>query len=173
MGDGMSYFDYKVVSAPRRSKKAKGVREPADLFALTLTEAINEHARGGWEYVRAETLPAKSPGGFFRRAAEENVTVLIFRRARENLSPRLEAVPSAIPADPAPLEVRPERPTPPPAPRPHAAFSNRPMADRIKAAGVTRREPVIAAAADTAPEAPSATPSPLRPAPRLGPVDGN
>jgi hypothetical protein len=168
----MSYFDYKVVSAPRRSKKAKGVREPSDLFALTLTEAINEHARGGWEYVRAETLPAQSPGGLFRRAREEQVTVLIFRRARENLSPRLEAVPGAVPAEPTPLAVRPdraERPAPG-APRPHAAFSARPMADRIRAAGTTtRREPVIAAE----PEAPdgAASPSPLRPAPRLGPVD--
>lgn len=87
----MDHFDYKAVPAPRRSKKAKGVREPAELFAMTLTDAINEQSREGWEYVRAETLPAETPRGFFRRAAEEDVTMLIFRRARASRDPLIEA----------------------------------------------------------------------------------
>ena len=62
----MTHYDYKVVPAPKRAKRVRGVRGAEELFALTLTEAINEVARQGWEYVRAEHLPAESPGGWFR-----------------------------------------------------------------------------------------------------------
>ena len=65
-GGTMTYYDYKVVPAPRRAKKVKGVHGAEELFALTLTEAINELARQGWEYVRAEHLPAEAPRGWFR-----------------------------------------------------------------------------------------------------------
>jgi hypothetical protein len=159
----MSYYDYKVVSAPRRSKKAKGVSQPAELFALTLTEAINEHARDGWEYVRAETLPARSPGGWFKRASEGNVTVMIFRRQRESLMPRLEAVPGVLPAGHVPTNSRADRAAAADdQPQPAAA---RPMSERIQS--VSRREPVFTANGDRTDGA-----SPLRPTPRLGPVEG-
>jgi hypothetical protein len=59
----MTYYDYKVIPAPKRAKRVKGVHGTEDLFALTLTEAINEVARQGWEYVRAEHLPAEAPRG--------------------------------------------------------------------------------------------------------------
>ena len=41
----MTYYDYKVVPAPRRARKVKGIAAGPDLFALTLTDAINEVAR--------------------------------------------------------------------------------------------------------------------------------
>jgi hypothetical protein len=162
----MSYYDYKVVSAPRRSKKAKGVNQPAELFALTLTEAINEHARDGWEYVRAETLPAQAPGGWFKRAAEENVTVMIFRRERESLMPRLESVPGAFPAGHVHTNARADRAAAAPEQPQPAAASARPMPERIHS--VSRREPVFSAADDQGDD-----PSPLRPTPRLGPIEGS
>ena len=62
----MTHYDYKVVPAPKRAKRVRGVRGAEELFALTLTDAINEVARQGWEYVRAEHLPAEAPGGWFR-----------------------------------------------------------------------------------------------------------
>ena len=62
----MTHYDYKVVPAPTRAKRMKGVQRREELFALTLTEAINEVARQGWEYLRAETLPAEAPRGWFR-----------------------------------------------------------------------------------------------------------
>ena len=85
----MSYFDYKVVPAPRRAKRSRGVNDPDELLALTLTEAINEHARQGWEYVRAELLAAEAPGRLFRRAKPVDCTLLVFRRPRETLGPKL------------------------------------------------------------------------------------
>jgi len=113
----MSHYDYKVVPAPKRAKKVKGVRAAEDLFALTLTEAINEVARQGWEYLRAEHMPAEASRGWFRSALAGEQTVLVFRRPRESLSPRLasvrpdrDAVPEAVvPAAPPPTP-RPSRP---------------------------------------------------------------
>ena len=91
------------------------MRGPEELFALTLTDAINEVARQGWEYVRAEHLPAESPRGWFRGATAGEQTVLVFRRARETLGPRLAAVrpetaddgaPMPPPFDPVPPQER-------------------------------------------------------------------
>ena len=88
----MSHYEYKVVPAPKRAKRVRGVKTPEDLFALTLTDAINEVARQGWEYVRAEHLSAEAPGGWFRGGSSGEQTVLVFRRDREALGPRLAAV---------------------------------------------------------------------------------
>ncbi len=155
----MDHFDYKAVPAPRRSKKAKGVREPAELFALTLTDAINEQSREGWEYVRAETLPAETPRGFFRRAAEEEVTMLVFRRERVSREPRIVARETLVPAmaesgaEPRPAPLRPE-----------PAFSSASRGFEDETANPMRREPRIS------PESAGRTvefASPLRPMPRL------
>ena len=144
----MSYFDYKVVPAPQRVKKVRGITGAADLFALTLTDAINEVARQGWEYVRAETMVAEAPGGFLRKAATSEQTMLVFRRPREQLSPRIAAAP-----DGAAPEVTPA-----------ASSSTRPIEDRVQGA-IRRREPPVLPELDAEG---SATPSPLRPSPRLG-----
>jgi hypothetical protein len=153
----MSYFDYKVVPAPQRVKKVRGVSGAADLFALTLTDAINEVARQGWEYVRAETMTAEAPRGFLRRASTSEQTMLVFRRPREQLSPRLAAVPEEAPEDVPPLE--------PPAPSP--ALSRRPIEDRVQGA-IRRREPPVSPDPE---EARPAAVSPLRASPRLGPAE--
>lgn len=106
----MSYYDYKVVPAPRKARKVKGVSGGAELFALTLGDTINELARQGWEYQRSESLVIETPGGFMRRARSEEHTVLVFRRAREHLSPRV-AVETAGQEPPRPRE-EPFRPEP-------------------------------------------------------------
>ncbi len=152
----MSYFDYKVVPAPHRAKKVRGISGADDLFALTLTDAINEVARQGWEYVRAETMTAEAPGGFLRRATASERTMLVFRRPREQLSPRLAAVPEEAPEDLPPLEP----------PAPSAALSRRPIEDRVQGAA-RRREPPVLPEPDADRPAPA---SPLRPSPRLGPA---
>lgn len=85
----MSYYDYKIVPAPKKAKKVKGVSGVADLFALTLNDAINEIARQGWEYYGSEQLSIQTPGGWFSRSKTEEHTVLVFRKPREHLSPRI------------------------------------------------------------------------------------
>ncbi len=169
----MTYYDYKVVPAPRRMKKVRGVKDADELLALTLTEAINEQARQGWEYVRAESLTAEAPGGWLRRGREETQTLLVFRQVRETLGPRLAATADGVTTsapEPArhPAQTRLEpRADPTPAPTPVRASpqpSDRPFVDRLQ--GLSRGEPPL----DVPPKDTSA-PTPLRPNPRLGPAD--
>lgn len=88
----MTSYEYKVIPAPRQARKVKGVKSADELFAMTLAEAINEVARQDWEFVRTETLTAEAPGGWFRRGTAADHTVMVFRRAREALGPRLAAI---------------------------------------------------------------------------------
>jgi hypothetical protein len=149
----MTYYDYKVIPAPKRAKRVKGVHGAEDLFALTLTEAINEVARQGWEYVRAEHLPAEASRGWFRAPAAGEQTVLLFRRARDSAGPRLVAATRPDPATEPPV---PEAPRPP---SEQAAVDR--LAQRMRREPSLRLEPLPGAD----------EPSPLRPAPRLGPPE--
>jgi len=148
----MNYFEYKVVPAPRRSKKTRGVSDPADLFSLTLTESINEHARAGWEYLRSESLETEIPGGWFSRSRKETVAVLVFRRHRETLGPRIET-------REAPQDNQYDGPP--------AAAEPRPFGDRLREVTSSRREPVLGNPPRPAPGGPS----PLRPSPRIDSPD--
>ncbi|SFQ94934.1 DUF4177 domain-containing protein [Poseidonocella sedimentorum] len=75
-------FEYKVVVAPVRGTKSKGVRGTAERFALSLETQMNDCAAEGWEYHRTETLPAQRRGWLGRRHVEEQ-NLLVFRRAVE------------------------------------------------------------------------------------------
>ena len=153
----MSHYEYKVVPAPRRAKRVRGVKGAEELFALTLTDAINEVARQGWEYVRAEHLPAESPGGWFRGSTSREQAVLVFRRDRESLGPRLAAVRAeAEPA--APLEVEAA-----------ALAAERAAVDRVQASLRHRETPFRIE--PRLGEKSGEPPTPLRPAPRLGPAE--
>jgi hypothetical protein len=147
----MSGYEYKVTPAPRRPKRMKGMKS-AEAFAATLAEAINAAAREGWEYVRAESLPAIEGGGWFRRGHETIETVLIFRRERESAEPRLAA-------------ARVEAGLDDPAAGPRLGTVARPVPAQ---ATPLRREPRLAEPHEPA-VAPATGPA-LRP-PRLGPAD--
>jgi len=108
----MTHYDYKVIPAPKKVKRVKGVSGPEELFAVTLTDAINEVARQGWEYVRAERLPAETPRGWLRAPVAEEQAVLVFRRPREQLGPRLASTREAAPTVGLPPEPEAPRPVP-------------------------------------------------------------
>ncbi len=72
-------FEYKVVPAPTRGKKAKGLKTQADRFANALEAAINDLAADGWEYVRTDTLPAEERQGLTGRTTVFQ-NMLVFRR---------------------------------------------------------------------------------------------
>lgn len=146
----MTGYDYKVIPAPKRAKKVKGLRGAEELFAHTLTEAINEVARQGWEYVRAESLPVEAPGVFFRGASRGVQTVLVFRRERETLGPRLAA--ARAETGPGVGEADSE--------------AERAAVERLQQS-LRRREPQFR----LEPVAPESDPAPLRPGPRLGPAE--
>ena len=76
----MQTYEYKVIPAPNRSKRVKGVKGSAGRFATVLSEAMNEQATEGWEYLRSDSLPVEENPNFFKSRVETYQTVLIFRR---------------------------------------------------------------------------------------------
>ena len=76
----MSIFEYKVIPAPHSGKRAKGVKGADGRFANALSDAINELASAGWEYLRAESLPSVERKGVMRKRHEAYQNVLVFRR---------------------------------------------------------------------------------------------
>ena len=75
----MIKFEYKAVPAPSNGTKAKGVKSTEDRFALAMTDALNDLAEDGWDYVRAETLPCDERKGLTGTQTKFQ-NVLIFRR---------------------------------------------------------------------------------------------
>ena len=75
----MQRFEYRVIPAPRRGEKAKGVKSTEDRFALALTNLMNEMGREGWDYVRADALPCDERVGLTgSKTTFQNM--LVFRR---------------------------------------------------------------------------------------------
>jgi hypothetical protein len=72
-------YEYKVIPAPLRTVKVKGLSTPAERFAHLLEGAVNAEAGDGWEFVRAETLPCEERKGL-TGTAKSFQSVLIFRR---------------------------------------------------------------------------------------------
>ena len=156
----MNHYEYKVVPAPRRAKRVRGVKAAEELFALTLTDAINEVARQGWEYVRAEHLPAEAPGGWFRGGTAAEQSVLVFRRDREALGPRLAAVRTDHEGGAPPAGE----------PVAMALAAERAAVERVQAS-LRHREPQLRGET-RAGETGADLPTPLRPGPKLGPAEG-
>lgn len=75
----MQRFEFKVVPAPRRGEKARGIKTTEERFAYTLTQVLNEMGRDGWDYVRADVLPCDERVGLTgSKTSFQNM--LVFRR---------------------------------------------------------------------------------------------
>ncbi len=75
----MQRFEYKVIPAPKRGEKARGVKTTEDRFAYALTVLMNDLGAEGWDYVRADALPCEERTGFTgTKTTFQNV--LVFRR---------------------------------------------------------------------------------------------
>lgn len=75
----MTGFEYKVVPAPMRGLKAKGVKGTPARFANALQSVMNDLGAEGWEYQRTDTLPVEERVGL----TGKNTTfqhMLVFRR---------------------------------------------------------------------------------------------
>ena len=78
----MQTFEYKVVPAPAKGEKARGLRSTGERFANAMSHLMNDLAAEGWEYLRADTLPCEERTGLRGRATTFQ-NVLVFRRAKE------------------------------------------------------------------------------------------
>lgn len=151
----MTRYEYKVVPAPRRGLKAKGVKGSEAMFAHALASVMNGLGAEGWEYVRADTLPCEERQGLTGKTTVFQ-NMLVFRRPLAVAAPRTAEVQAPVPQLAAP------EPLAPPAPEPASPATP------------------ATAAADTPPAAPAVvmTPEALsetlrRPAPPVGPAAGN
>ena len=99
----MQRYEFKVVPAPRRGEKARGVKSTEDRFALTLTDMMNGLGRDGWDYVRADTLPCDERVGLTgTKTSFQNM--LVFRRVLD-----VDAVPAPnrlMSVEPVPVAPR-------------------------------------------------------------------
>ncbi|ETX15615.1 hypothetical protein OCH239_14320 [Roseivivax halodurans JCM 10272] len=89
----MPTYEYKVLPAPAKGEKAKGVKGPEARFAHALERLMNEMAEGGWEYLRADTLPSEERQGLTSSTTVWR-TLLVFRRESAGDGPRLLSAPT-------------------------------------------------------------------------------
>lgn len=117
----MIRYEYKVVPAPKKGDKVRGVKTSEDRYAHTLAGLMNELGAEGWEYYRTDTLPAEEKKGMLSKASTVFYNVLVFRRALEaeasgergsTVVPMPERARSAAPAAPSWPESEPEETAP-------------------------------------------------------------
>lgn len=171
-------IEYTVIPAPGRAEKSKSAKAGIERFAATLADMLNEMARDGWVYVRAETLPAEERTGLTGRTTVYH-NLLVFQRTlarAEPIRPSTEIAdiaPTPTPAQPAPAAPA----TPAAAPIPAADASapvrapfTQPM--RVAAPSLPASPPTPSQPASRATEPPiSAVAAAAPTGPRLGPAN--
>lgn len=75
----MVQYEYKVVPAPTKGLRAKGVKTPEGRFANSVQSVLNTQGADGWEYLRAELLPSDERSGLTSSTTNWR-NVLVFRR---------------------------------------------------------------------------------------------
>lgn len=78
----MIRYEYKVIPAPTRGQKGKGIKGADGRFANALEQLMNDMAASGWEYQRADALPSEERSGLTSKTTVFR-NVLVFRRAVE------------------------------------------------------------------------------------------
>lgn len=86
----MPQYEFKVVPAPRRGEKARGVKTTADRFALALSTLMNDLGREGWDYLRADSFPVDERAGFTGTKTTQQI-LMVFRRVIEPAQPDVPA----------------------------------------------------------------------------------
>ncbi len=98
----MLHYEYKVVPAPQKGTKAKGVKTSEGRFAVSIEQLLNKLGSEGWEYQRAELLPSEERSGLTSSTVNWR-NVLVFRRELPQAMPPSAAV-EEVPAEPAPAD---------------------------------------------------------------------
>ncbi|MAU45635.1 MAG: hypothetical protein CMP09_12575 [Yangia sp.] len=124
----MQNYEYKVLPAPAKGEKSKGLKNAETRFAYAIERLMNDMAAEGWEYQRAETLPSEERSGL---TSSQTVwrNLLVFRRPRASAEAALDdsglerrRLTSAadLARTNAPEEAEPEAPEEAPRPEPVA-----------------------------------------------------
>lgn len=94
----MAIYEYKVVPAPEKGLKGKGVKGHRERFANALQTLMNKHGADGWEYVRADTLPCEERSGLMTSSSTSFLNMLVFRRDITPTDGVTRAQPEQVPA---------------------------------------------------------------------------
>jgi len=89
----MIRYEYKVVPAPAKGLKARGVKGPEARFANALETLMNQMGTQGWDYQRADILPSSERQGLTSSQIVYR-NILVFRRPLAEETPAGEAVPA-------------------------------------------------------------------------------
>ena len=82
----MPNYEYRVIPAPTKGRKAKGIKTPEERFSLSVEDVLNRMGVEGWEYQRAELLPSTERSGLTGSATNWR-NVLVFRRLLTDQQP--------------------------------------------------------------------------------------
>ena len=126
----MSNFEYRVVAAPSRGVKAKGIKSAEARFSHALEQMMNAMASEGWEYQRAETLPSTERSGLTSSTTTWR-NVLVFRRSIAQEEPKDISIAQIVPEPPVTTPVKPQ-------PLPEIVTPATPDEDASKSAGASR-----------------------------------
>jgi hypothetical protein len=74
----MPRFEYKLVPAPEKATKHKGLKGAAN-FAATLEDVMNSLGAEGWHYLRADILPQEERSGLTSKTTVYR-NLLVFQR---------------------------------------------------------------------------------------------
>ena len=81
----MQRYEYRVVPAPRKGEKARGLKTVEERFAFALSTLMNKLGAEGWEYQRADALPCDERSGLTgTKTTFQNL--LVFRRTLEEIA---------------------------------------------------------------------------------------
>ena len=114
-------YEYRVVPAPRKPHRIRGLKRGEDRFAASVAEILNELGAEGWEYQRSDTLPMDSRSGLTGHTTTFR-TMLVFRRLvgapddDSETAPMAETASPPLPASAPATELAPESPLAPGAP---------------------------------------------------------
>ena len=95
----MPRYEYKVVPAPTRGLKGKGIRGSEAKFANAIQTLMNDLGADGWEYLRADTLSLEERAGLTGTETSYK-NMLVFRREKSSemdlFQPKLLPSPLAV-----------------------------------------------------------------------------
>ncbi len=97
----MPIYEYKVIPAPIRGRKAPGVKTPEGRFALGLEDVFNNMGQDGWDYLRSDILPSEERQGLTSSHTVYR-SVLVFRRERTTAASMPESAPLTTPTETEP-----------------------------------------------------------------------
>ncbi|NOD48360.1 MULTISPECIES: DUF4177 domain-containing protein [unclassified Ruegeria] len=120
----MQRYEYKVIPAPQKGVKAKGVKTAEGRFAVSVEQVLNQMGQDGWEYQRAELLPSEERAGLTGSTTNWR-NVLVFRRVVEEEVDAPE-IGTALDMDSTPLAQPVQGPDEVQAPKPIAAEADEP-----------------------------------------------